>query len=140
MPLGTDPQSPITQCSFFVVADADSDALLRVASQLLLSNTAPHRLVLTRSCGEMLQIEAQVLGISTAAANSIRRKLQQLSCVAKVDMQCGPFPGNPRMDVARVAAADRMCWRPVALLSANISAFICFYNRIPSSLSDWGFG
>jgi hypothetical protein len=77
---------------FHVVADSDADVLLRVASLLLLSNRAPFRLTLTQPSPDTVLIEAHLRGITRTTAESIRRKLQQLSCTETVELADAPEP------------------------------------------------
>jgi len=82
------PCPPITDVFQFVaVADAEPDALLRFASQLLLTNTVPIRVHMTRATPDTLLIEAELRGISHSTAESIRRKLLQLSCIESVQVR-----------------------------------------------------
>ncbi len=75
-----------------IVADADPDVLLRTASQLLLANRAPYRVAMSPSKGDSVIIDAELRDISELVAESIRRKLRQLTCVASVHMRSGRMP------------------------------------------------
>ncbi len=81
------PSKPQQSASFSILADADPDVLLRVASQLLLSNVAPYKLALTRMTNDSVQIDAELRGVSATTAESIRRKLLQLSCTETVELR-----------------------------------------------------
>jgi hypothetical protein len=72
--------------AFRVLADANPDVLLRVASQLLLSNVAPYTLTLQRISHDSVQIDAELRGVTEITAESIRRKLLQLSCAETVEV------------------------------------------------------
>jgi hypothetical protein len=67
------------------MADANPDVLLRVASQLLLSNLAPYKLTLIRVSDYSVRIDAELRDLSATLAESIRHKILQLSCVETVD-------------------------------------------------------
>jgi hypothetical protein len=77
----------VTAFVYVILADSDPDVLVRVASLLLLSNRLPFSVGLVRLVGDLVQIRAELRSISAATAESIRRKLVQLSCVADVTMQ-----------------------------------------------------
>jgi hypothetical protein len=84
---GRVPPTPEDGYIFHVVADADPDVLLRVASQLLLSNVVPFNFVMTSESQVTVHIEAELRGITFGTAEAIRRKLLQLSCAVEVEMQ-----------------------------------------------------
>jgi hypothetical protein len=87
LPSGLDASQPVNSVTLVVIADANPDVLLRTATQLLLSNTTPSRILMTRASGECVRIEATLSGIAPATAESIRRKLMQLSCTESVQLQ-----------------------------------------------------
>jgi len=68
-------------------ADPDPDVLARVAGVCNLANVAPRRVALARAADQQLSIEIELEGISGATADSIRRKLLQLTCVTDVDLR-----------------------------------------------------
>ena len=84
--LGAEMQGLTQAFTFRILADADPDVLLRVASQLLLSNVAPYKVALQRIAPASVQIDAALRGITWNMAESIRRKLSQLTCADRVDM------------------------------------------------------
>jgi hypothetical protein len=79
--------SPEGSFAFRILADANPDVLLRVASQLLLSNLAPYKLALIRVSSDSVQIDAEIRGVTLNTAESIRRKLLQLSCAESVELR-----------------------------------------------------
>lgn len=82
----TDSVEPQQAFTFHIVADADPDVLLRVASQFLLSNVVPYALSLKRVPPASVRIDAELRGIIVPMAESIRRKLAQLSCTVTVEI------------------------------------------------------
>lgn len=70
---------------FKVVADADPDVLGRVANQLNIANTAPASATLGRREDGTILIEIELRSISDSVADSIQRKLTQLTCVLSVE-------------------------------------------------------
>lgn len=69
--------------SYEIRADIEPDVLTRVAAICNLANVAPRRMTLVRAVNE-IQVRIELDGISGAAAESIRRKLLQLTCVNSV--------------------------------------------------------
>ena len=59
--------------------DADPDVLLRVASQLLLSNALPNQLILKLAAPGIVVIDAALHAITQSTAESVKRKLMQLT-------------------------------------------------------------
>ena len=82
-PPAAQPQRAFT---FRILADAEPDVLLRVASQLLLSNVAPYAVAMSHVQPGSVHIDAELRGISASMAESIRRKLSQLSCTLTVEV------------------------------------------------------
>jgi hypothetical protein len=78
--------SEVRRFKYVVTADAEPDALLRVVSQLLLTNTLPQKVLMTRPTPETVVIEVELVGVSAYAAESVQRKLSQLSCAESVCM------------------------------------------------------
>lgn len=73
------------RATFLIEADADPDALSRIAMTLALANRAPRTFRLERpGAGERLVVEAAVDTSSAGQADLVRRKLLQLSCVRTV--------------------------------------------------------
>jgi hypothetical protein len=87
LPAGIDASHPVNSFTLVVIADANPDVLLRAATQLLLSNTAPYRVLMTRASDACVRIEATLSGVAPATAESIRRKLLQLSCTESVQLR-----------------------------------------------------
>ena len=72
--------------TFAVQADADSDAFARVAGLFNIANTAPVNVSLQRSqILGVLEISITLDQIHASTADLIRRKLEQLTCVRRVD-------------------------------------------------------
>jgi hypothetical protein len=71
------------KCTFryIVSGDAQPDLLLRVCAQLLLANELPTRVVLARQTPDRATIEIEFTGINALLAESISRKISQLTCV-----------------------------------------------------------
>ncbi len=81
--------APATDCERFayrITGYSDPDMLLRIASQLLLSNRLPNKLLMVQETSDTVLIEIEVDGISASIAESIRRKLQQLNCVDSIQL------------------------------------------------------
>jgi len=73
------------RCYIYAIeADADPDVLSRIACVCNLANIAPRRVSLVRPAGECVKIDIELDGISESTADSIRRKLLQLTCVTSV--------------------------------------------------------
>jgi hypothetical protein len=71
---------------FLIEADADSDAFGRVANLFTIANVAPQCVRIERRGSERLSFCADIAGISGTTADSIRRKLAQLTSVASVEL------------------------------------------------------
>ena len=69
---------------YVILGDAQPDLLLKVSSQLLLSNELPRKLTLIRQIADQATIEVEFIDIGSPLAESLRRKLSQLSCVESV--------------------------------------------------------
>jgi hypothetical protein len=82
---GSTAGAPRIACRFTVVADHAPDTLLRVAGQLLLSNTLPARVCMQDNGDRTVTIQAELRGVGAALADSIRRKLEQLTVVWRVE-------------------------------------------------------
>lgn len=74
-----------------VSIDVDPTGLSRVVHQLALANLAPVELHCARADAQSLVVTATMEGLSGAAAELIRRKLLQLTCVFDVDCQIEPL-------------------------------------------------
>ncbi len=79
---------------FKIVADADADVLLRVAAQLRLGNIAPSAGVLTTNPDKTIVMSFEIAGLTAATADSICRKLDQLSTIRQVEVKV--LPGRSR--------------------------------------------
>jgi hypothetical protein len=75
--------NPTRHFLFVVEADCEPHVLARVAGILNIANAAPHSVNLTRRSSNELTISV-VMEIGQATAESIRRKLEQLTCVMSV--------------------------------------------------------
>lgn len=73
-------------CRFVVNADADPDALLKIAASVMLSNTLPRSLSLASSMPQKVVINVEMENITASTAESIRRKLLQLTCTESVEL------------------------------------------------------
>jgi hypothetical protein len=73
--------------AFSVDADPDPDVLSRIAAVCNLANVAPRRLSFERNADAGVQVSIELDGISASTADSIRRKLMQLTCVNRVNLQ-----------------------------------------------------
>jgi hypothetical protein len=71
---------------YVVIADADPDVLLKVASQFLLTNALPQRLLLTRPTSRQVTVEVELIRVSPVVADAIRRKLLQMTCAQSVSL------------------------------------------------------
>jgi hypothetical protein len=80
----TDAASEGKTYAYSVEADPDPDVLSRVAGVCNLANVAPRRVSLERGADQRVKIDVQLDGISASTADSIRRKLLQLTCVTSV--------------------------------------------------------
>lgn len=69
---------------YAIIGDAHPDLLLKVSAQLLLSNELPRKLTLIRQIADQATIEVEFIEIGSPLAESLRRKLSQLSCVESV--------------------------------------------------------
>lgn len=72
--------------AYRVEADAEPDVLARIAGICNLANVAPRRVTLDRLDRVSVLVEIELDGISAATADSIRRKLLQLTCVNGVSL------------------------------------------------------
>lgn len=72
---------------FVVEADADPDVLARVAGPLSIANVAPFGVVLRSSGQRTVIIEIDLRGIPEATAESICRKMTQLTCVLSAEIR-----------------------------------------------------
>lgn len=71
---------------FVIEADAQPDVLSRVASAFNLANRPPLAATLRRESLEQVHIVIDMAQITPSVADSIRRKLLQLTCVTAVEM------------------------------------------------------
>lgn len=69
--------------AYDIRADVEPDALARIAGVCLVANVAPRHMNLARMAGE-IQVHIELCAITAATADSIRRKLSQLTCVNSV--------------------------------------------------------
>jgi hypothetical protein len=83
-PPSVEVSGPASVVRYEVIGDAQPDLLLRVCSQLLLANVLPSRLLLLRKSSDTASIEIEASGISASLANSMLRKIAQLSCVQSI--------------------------------------------------------
>jgi len=82
------PSDSTTSVLFIVIADAEPDALARVASIARLGNIAPAAgSFVTRSDGTIM-ISMELHGLPRATIEYLRRKLEQLSTVHRADAHC----------------------------------------------------
>ena len=72
--------------AFRIEADAEPDVLARIAGICNLANSPPRRVVLERTARGEVLMEIDLDGISSHTADSIRRKLLQLTCVNSVSL------------------------------------------------------
>jgi hypothetical protein len=71
---------------FVIEADAQPDVLARVASVFNLANRPPLAATLRQGSLEQVHIVIDMAQITPSVADSIRRKLLQLTCVTAVEM------------------------------------------------------
>ena len=76
-------EAPGAVFSYDIRADVEPDVLARVAGVCNLANVSPLRVSYARTPGEV-HMTIELDGISAATADSIRRKLLQLTCVNAV--------------------------------------------------------
>lgn len=77
---------PTEACAVFsyeIRAEVEPDVLVRIAGICNLANVAPRRMALLRAADE-IQVQIELDAIAAATAESIRRKLLQLTCVNSV--------------------------------------------------------
>jgi hypothetical protein len=67
---------------FIVHADADPDSLSRISGIIAMSNLPPHSASVVSGPVGQLDISIEVRGCGEATAEFLRRKLEQLTCVA----------------------------------------------------------
>ena len=72
--------------AYRIEADAEPDVLARIAGICNLANSPPRRVALERTAGGGVLMEIDLDGISSHTADSIRRKLLQLTCVTSVSL------------------------------------------------------
>jgi hypothetical protein len=75
---------------FHITADAEPGAFARIANVLNIVNKAPSSVVLERRGEGRLSVYAEIDGIGLATADSIARKLAQLTDIVRVDMGAVP--------------------------------------------------
>ena len=85
---------------YTVTADPDPDVLSRVANQFNFSNTPPWRVQLARDEAGLVVLQIEMCDIAASVADSIRRKLLQLTCVVEVTLR--PLDASP-------SSADAVC-------------------------------
>jgi hypothetical protein len=71
---------------FLIETDADADAFGRVANLFTIANVAPQCVRIERLGFERLSFCVDISGISGTTADSIRRKLAQLTPVTSVEL------------------------------------------------------
>ena len=93
-PAQQDRAVPLTQTThvFFIEADADANVFSRVANQFNYANVAPSRVTLHEGAAGTLRMEVELRGVRPATAESICRKLEQLTCVVRVRFSGSPQP------------------------------------------------
>jgi hypothetical protein len=81
--LSSSAKQPVEKGTFrYVISgDAQPDLLLRVCTQLLLANELPTKVVMARQAPDRATIEIEFSGINALLAESISRKISQLTCV-----------------------------------------------------------
>ena len=94
-----DPQAgrPIRYFLFVIEAECEPHVLSRVAGIFNIANVAPESANLTRHSSSELTISV-VMEIGQAAAESIRRKLEQLTCVLSVVLREVVMPETGSVD------------------------------------------
>jgi hypothetical protein len=80
-------KSDATIYTYSISADPDPDVLLRIAGVFLLANVSPRRVSLERGQGDRIIVMAEMSDITAATADSIGRKLEQLTCLASVSVE-----------------------------------------------------
>lgn len=79
----------IHRSCFTVLAESEPGTFARIVNVLNIANTAPHRVTLERGCDERnLQISIEIM-VALSTAQSIQRKLAQLTDVMAVEMGLG---------------------------------------------------
>ena len=76
-------EAPGAVFTYDIRADVEPDVLARVAGICNLANVSPLRVSYARNAGDV-HMTVELDGISAATADSIRRKLLQLTCVNAV--------------------------------------------------------
>jgi hypothetical protein len=76
-------EAPGAVFAYDIRADVEPDVLARVAGICNLANVSPLRVNYERNAGDV-HMRVELDGISAATADSIRRKLLQLTCVSAV--------------------------------------------------------
>ena len=89
--------------SFAILADPEPNAFARVANSFNLANVAPLSVTLVRTGTGNLQITVDLSDIRATTADSIRRKLEQLTCVTRVELRST----DPRSDFANATGEVR---------------------------------
>ena len=72
--------------AYSVEADPDPDVLARIAGVCNIANIAPRAVHFERTSEDRVKIRIDLDGISASTADSIRRKLLQLTCVSAVSL------------------------------------------------------
>jgi hypothetical protein len=71
---------------FAILADGQPDAFSRIAGSFNLANVAPLSVDLRRTGTGHIQVTVEMSHIPATTADSIRRKLAQLTCVNQVEL------------------------------------------------------
>lgn len=84
------------RANYRILIDLDPTGLSRVVHQLALANMAPTEVHCVRVDADSIEIVASMEGLSLAAAEFIRRKLLQLTCVFEADCKVEPLDAAPK--------------------------------------------
>ena len=76
---------PGDSVAIHVTADADADALARIANVILLANVPPWRVLLYTE-GAEVRVDIELRDIEESVVERIRRKLMQLTCVTALEV------------------------------------------------------
>jgi hypothetical protein len=79
-------ECPAMDAMVEIVADADPLVLCRITQMLALSDCVPRSFVCVLAANGTLRVSALVEGMTLKAADIVRRKLMQLTCVVSLDV------------------------------------------------------
>ena len=85
--------------SFSILAEGEPDALARIANTFNLANVAPLSVVLRQIETGHLQMTVELTHVLATTADSIRRKLAQLTCVIQVEIGSPPLNSVPDISI-----------------------------------------